>query len=114
MCAEQLGQARQSWGHRREAHLPRLRPGVLHPAPGTHAVQLALLPQVEGVGQLLEGVLQVHGDEGSQDGLGGEGTVSALRPPRVLEQLSQPGSTSHPQPSGHKGIGKLTEIVFGA
>lgn len=114
MCAEQLGQARQSWGHQREAHLPLLPPGVLHPAPGTHAVQLALLPQVEGVGQLLEGVLQVHSDEGSQDGLGGEGTVSALRPPRISEQLSQPSSTSRPQPSGHKGIGKLTEIIFGA
>lgn len=46
-------------------------------APGTHTVQLALLPQVEGVSQLLEGVFQVHGDEGPQHRLWRRGLVSA-------------------------------------
>lgn len=85
--------------------------GSPHAPPGTHAVQLALLPQVEGVSQLLEGVLQVDSDEGSQDGLwrGGHGVTlcTVLSVCHISQQmLSQPASTVETM--------KITKIMFGA
>lgn len=87
----------QQWS---KAHLPQEGSrGPPHPSSGTHAVQLALLPQVEGISQLLEGVLQVDSDEGSQDRLWRRGhgvTLSTvLRMYYISQQmLSQPTSTA--------------------
>ena len=45
-----------AWGARHDRH-----PGP----PATHTVQLALLPQVVGVGELLERILEVDSNQGS-------------------------------------------------
>lgn len=113
-CGQAMATDHQKWmehGSGAKPIFPRRDLGSPHPSPGTHAVQLALLPQVEGISQLLEGVLQVDSDEGSQDRLwrGGHGVTLCvvLSVCHISQQmLSQPTSTVETM--------KITKIVFAA
>lgn len=104
------------------AEPPAWAVGCSHPSPGTHAVQLALLPQVEGIRQLLEGVFQVHGDEGSQDrlrrredrigeGVDAQGGCATLRSRCFLQR---PPSPVHlPQGSGKGRCSQRSHLDLG-